>query len=53
MKCSYCGKSGVKLKKVGPKLRYCKHECYLKDCIEKHPGTSLENMAKKVLEVKQ
>lgn len=51
MKCSYCGKKGEKLKKVGPELRYCSNKCCLKDCIEKHPGTSLANMAKKMLEV--
>ncbi len=53
MKCSYCGKEGEKLKKVGPKLRYCNSECYLKDCIKKHPGTSLANMARKLLEVEE
>lgn len=53
MKCSYCGKEGEKLKRVGPDLRYCNDECYLKNCIEKHQGTSLANMAKKMLEVKE
>lgn len=53
MKCSYCGKEGEKLKRVGPDLRYCDDECYLKNCIEKHQGTSLANMAKKMLEVKE
>lgn len=51
MKCSYCGKEGDKLKRVGPKLRYCNDECYLKNCIEKYPGTSLADMAKKMFEV--
>lgn len=53
MKCSYCGKEGIKLKKVGPNLRFCNDECYLKDCIERHPGTSLADMAMKMLEVKK
>ena len=42
--CSYCGKEGKKLKRVGPNLKFCNDECYYKDCLERHPGTSLYNI---------
>lgn len=35
-------------KKVGPELIYCDDECYLRDCIEKHPGNSLANIVARI-----
>lgn len=48
MKCSNCNKEIKKGKKVGPELIYCDNECYLRDCIEKHPGTSLANAVARI-----
>ena len=48
MKCSNCNKEIKKVKKVGPELIYCDDECYLRDCIEKHPGTSLANIVARI-----
>ena len=48
MKCSNCNKEIKKGKKVGPELIYCDDECYLRDCIEKHPGTSLANIVARI-----
>ena len=48
MKCSNCNKEIEKGKKVGPELIYCDDECYLRDCIEKHPGTSLANIVARI-----
>ena len=49
MKCSYCGKTiEGKPKKVGPRLRYCGTRCYVQDAYEKHPGTSLAKMVKRM-----
>lgn len=47
-KCSYCGSEIIKGKKVGPELKYCNDECYYKDCIVKHPGTSLANIVARI-----
>ncbi len=47
-RCSYCGKDGDKLKEVGPKLKFCNDECYFKDCIEMHPGTSLAKIVARI-----
>lgn len=48
-KCSYCGKEGDKLKKVGPDLKYCNNDCFYNDCIERHPGTSLANIVERII----
>ena len=48
MLCSYCGGLPEKPMKVGPRLIYCNDLCFAKDCIERHPGTSLEKMVKKM-----
>ena len=48
-KCNYCGteiKKPTRRQKCGPDLVFCNTDCLARDCIEKHPNTSLGNMIK-------